>query len=314
MYDVIVSGYISLDRVIKLREPMKVGKTSLVQNHEHLHPEYGGCGMNFAVDLTQLGMVSCPIIRVGYDYESSGLKTYLKEKQIPDDTVYQNQEVGTSCSYLIEDEQTNHVTLYYPGAMDESLIIPYQQSWFDQAKVAVMTVASKKDNEQFLSCAKKANLPIYLGMKLDKVAFPKSFLKILLQNVSGIFANEEEYAYLLEANDVTSYDSLFNQHTQLSFIVITKGSKGSFVYYRNENRIFKHDIPTLKTDQFQSSVGGGDAFMAGFMFGYLAKETIEKCMYLGATAATYAIEGKGATSNAPSKDALYQRCYQAFNI
>ena len=70
----------------------------------------------------------------------------------------------------------------------------------------------------------------------------------------------------------------------------------------------------MATDLFLSAVGSGDAFMAGFVYGLLHQESMEKCMYLGATSAAFAIEGKGATSNAPTKEALYERCFQAFKI
>lgn len=311
-YDVIVSGYVSLDRVIKIKDQMSIGKTAIIHNDEHLHPEYGGCSINFAVDLCELGIKTCPIIRVGYDYESSGFKNYLNQRGVSTKAITKIDHVGTSCSYLIEDADTNHVTLYYPGAMDSIYFGGYDPKWFHQAKMAMMTVASHKDNEAFLAHAKRAKLPIYLGMKLDEDAFPKNFVRQLAQQVSGIFVNEGEYEYLLDAVHVVSASELFTQNTRLNFIVITKGIEGSMIYYRDFKDLKYLSVPVLKTDAFVSSVGSGDAFMSGFIFGLISNESFEKCMYLGATAATFAIEGKGATSKAPTKDKLYERCLKAF--
>lgn len=313
-YDVIVSGYISLDRVIKVSDEMTYGKTSIVSNHEHLFPEYGGCGINFAIDVSKLGLTACPIIRVGHDYESSGFKKYIEKNHLMTTAIKQFIDIGTSCSYLIEDHEMNHVTLYYPGAMDQKYFRTYDHTWFENAKIGVMTVASYVDNQAFLRHALKANLKIYLGMKLDKQAFPKEFIMELTNHVNGIFANEEEYKYLLESTSSKDHISFFNASDKLEFIVITKGVKGSEIYYRQSNEIMHLEIPILKTENFVSSVGGGDAFMAGFIYGLMQGETIEKSMYLGATESTFAIEGKGATTNAPNKMMLYRRCKEAFNI
>lgn len=313
-YDVIVSGYVSLDRVIKISDEVSFGQTSIVKNHEHLFPEYGGCGINFAVDISRLGLKACPIIRVGHDFESSGFERFIKEHGLLTHAIKRVFKVGTSCSYLIEDEEMNHVTLYYPGAMDEKYYKAYKDSWFKQAKIGLMTVASVVDNQAFLDYALNASLKVFLGMKLDKNAFPAEFVQILMKNVSGVFSNEEEYKYLLECTGYQSHESFFKDNENLEFIVMTKGIKGSEIYYKEDAQIKHLEIPILETDAFVSSVGGGDAFMAGFIYGMLQEESIEKSMYLGATESTFAIEGKGATTNAPNRVTLYKRCLKAFNI
>ena len=78
-YDVITSGYVSMDRIIKLKTPARVGFTSLVENRTSADIRYGGCSVNISYDLCRLGIRSLPVMRVGDDYEQIGFKRFLEE-------------------------------------------------------------------------------------------------------------------------------------------------------------------------------------------------------------------------------------------
>lgn len=306
-YDVIVSGYVSLDRVIKVSSELVPGKTSIVTNDNNVKLEYGGCGINFACDLDKLDKNILPIIRVGFDYEESGFKKFLEENNISTEAVQIFAGAATSCSYLIEDNEMNHITLYYPGAMSEKYFKGYNKDWFKNAKIGLMTVASTVDNQQFLTKCIEANLPIYLGLKMDEAAFPRDFLKEITGFVNGVFANEVEYDYFLKSNEVTDVLEVFKNNKSLEFVVKTKGRLGSEIYYKEKSVVKHFEVPVLKTDFFISSVGSGDAFMAGFIFGMLEGYSKKECMYLGATLSTFIIEAAGATSNAPNRTELLYR-------
>ena len=81
-YDVITSGYVSMDRIIKLQSPARVGFTSLVSNKTSADICYGGCSVNISYDLCRLGVNSMPIMRVGDDYEEIGFKGFLEQAGI----------------------------------------------------------------------------------------------------------------------------------------------------------------------------------------------------------------------------------------
>ena len=69
--DVLTSGYVSMDHIIKIATPAKVGFTSLVTNKSNSKIFYGGCSVNIAYALCRLGMKAMPVLRVGGDYESN---------------------------------------------------------------------------------------------------------------------------------------------------------------------------------------------------------------------------------------------------
>jgi len=311
-YDIIVSGYISLDRVIKVAAELIPGKTSIVTNDNNVNLEYGGCGINFAFDLDKLGKSVLPVIRVGFDYEKSGFKQFLEANNISTEAVEIIQKAATSCSYLIEDKEMNHVTLYYPGAMHEKYFLGYKEEWFKASKLGLMTVASTVDNKAFLKLCKQTKIPHYLGLKMDEDAFPKSFVKELTESVNGVFANEVEFEYFLRSNEVSNVEEVFQKNKNLNFVIKTKGKNGSEIHYKEKNDLIHLEVPVLETKKFVSSVGSGDAFMAGFLFGMLEGYSKKECMYLGATLSTFIIEAAGATSNAPEQLELLYRFNRFF--
>ena len=49
--DVLTSGYVSMDHIIKIDTPARVGFTSLVTNKSNAQIFYGGCSVNIAYAL-----------------------------------------------------------------------------------------------------------------------------------------------------------------------------------------------------------------------------------------------------------------------
>jgi len=301
-YDVICSGYISLDQIIRIDQPTQVGKTSLVTNANHRQLYYGGCHLNVAYALSRLNKIALPILRVGDDYQTTGLKAYLEQSTIALDGLSTVPNESTSSAYLIEDPESNHVTLFNPGSMAGKYAKRFPDQWFKESRLALMTVASKEDNQYFLEQCKNHQLPLFLGMKMDGDAFEVDFLKSILNYVSGLFTNESEAQCILDMMGMTHIESLFERLPQLQSFVITQGKQGSMAYQRNDHLIVKHQVGIVKTDHCIDSVGSGDAYIAGFIYGYLNQQPIETCMAYGATLATFALEGMGATTNLPNED------------
>ena len=60
-YDVLTSGYVSMDRIIRIASPAQIGYTSLVTNADNTKIQYGGCSVNIAVALCKLGQKAMPL-------------------------------------------------------------------------------------------------------------------------------------------------------------------------------------------------------------------------------------------------------------
>lgn len=308
-YDVLTSGYVSMDRIIKIASPARVGYTSLVTNADNTQIQYGGCGVNVAVALCKLGHVAMPVLRVGTDWEQNGFKNFLMESGVPLDATSVLEGESTSTCYLIQDSNGDHITIYYPGSMDKKYAAPVSDEFYANAKYGVMTVASRADNEYFIDQCQKYNVPVVFGMKDDFDAFPEDFLKRLLTESSIIFTNEVERAIIEKLFNLGSIEDLF-AIGKVNVLVTTLGKDGSVCYERTADGVKEHRIGICKVENVVDATGSGDAYISGFMHGYLQGRDVRECCKLGTTLASFVIQAVGCCTNIPSAEVLDEAAAQ----
>lgn len=308
-YDVLTSGYVSMDRIIKIASPAKIGYTSLVTNADNTQIQYGGCGVNVAVALCRLGHVAMPVLRVGDDWERIGFKQFLEDAGVPLDATSVLEGESTSTCYLLQDNNNDHITIYYPGSMDKKYAAPVSDEFYANAKYGVITVASRADNEFFIDQCQKFDVPVVFGMKDDFDAFPEDFLKRILQESSIIFTNEVEREIIEKLFGLESIQDLF-AIGKVSVLVTTLGKDGSICYERTAEGVKEHRIGICKVEHVVDATGSGDAYISGFMHGYLQGRPIRECCKLGTTLASFVIQAVGCCTNIPSAEVLDQAAAQ----
>lgn len=304
--DVLTSGYVSMDHIIKIASPAKVGFTSLVTNKSNARIFYGGCSVNISYALSKLGMVSLPVLRVGGDWEENGFRAFLEEGGVPLDGIKVLPEEATSVCYLLQDNNNDHITVFYPGAMDGKYAAPMNEELFQGTRLGVITVAPEKDNREFFSKCTENNVPVVFGMKDDFDAFPEAFLKELLTGSKIIFTNEVEREIIEKIYGFSDITELFGIG-EADIIVTTLGKDGSICYIREEDGIRQERIGICPVEQVVDATGSGDAYMAGFMYGYLNGYKPEQCCKLGGTLSSFVLQAEGCCTNVPDKEALLKR-------
>ncbi|MGX7100541.1 carbohydrate kinase family protein [Globicatella sanguinis] len=85
--------------------------------------------------------------------------------------------------------------------------------------------------------------------------------------------------------------------------MITLGSKGS-VILTNKNKLF---VSALEKVNVVDTTGGGDAFIAGFLYGYLNNQSLRDSAEIGTALSSFIIEKVGCLTNIPSKYDLLVR-------
>lgn len=304
--DVLTSGYVSMDHIIKIASPAKVGFTSLVTNKSNARIFYGGCSVNISYALSKLGMVSLPVLRVGGDWEENGFRAFLEEGGVPLDGIKVLPEEATSVCYLLQDNNNDHITVFYPGAMDGKYAAPMNEELFQGTRLGVITVAPEKDNREFFSKCRENNVPVVFGMKDDFDAFPEAFLKELLTGSKIIFTNEVEREIIEKIYEFSDITELFGIG-EADIIVTTLGKDGSICYIREEDGIRQERIGICPVEQVVDATGSGDAYMAGFMYGYLNGYKPEQCCKLGGTLSSFVLQAEGCCTNVPDKEALLKK-------
>jgi len=311
-YDVLTSGYVSMDRIIKVRTPLKTGYTSLIENKDNAKVNYGGCSVNIAYLLARLGLKSLPIIRLGGDYRENGFYDFLRDGGVCLDAVEIVEEDTTSNCYLIADKENNHVTIFYPGAMDQKYARPMRDEFFENARLGVLTVGSYRDNVEFFEKCKKHNVPLVFGMKCDFEAFPRDFFREVLLESSIIFTNEIERMEIEKLFGLQTITDIFGIG-KARVIVTTLGKKGSLFYEKTGDTFETGSVRAAEFGKVVDTTGSGDAYMAGFIYGYIHGRKIRECCSMGSVLSSFVIEKVGCLTNAPDEYAFLARYHQFVN-
>lgn len=115
-----------------------------------------------------------------------------------------------------------------------------------------------------------------------------SFEEFVRNGVDIVLADEDELFALLRTNDfdtsmaaIKSYDNLF---------AITRSEKGSVIVHGDQHV----EQAATPVDNVVDSTGAGDAYSAGFLFGWVNKYSLAECARLGTFCATKVIQQLGA--------------------
>ena len=94
--------------------------------------------------------------------ESNGFKKVLEDGNVPLEGITVLEDELTSACYLLQDNHNDHITIFYPGAMDGKFAGVMNDAPFRQAKLGVITVASEKTIKCSLTSAESSTCPLCL--------------------------------------------------------------------------------------------------------------------------------------------------------
>jgi len=310
--DILVSGYPSVDKIIYVDNSVELHKTSIIKNDDFLKSYIGGCSINISVILSNFGKKALPVVKVGKDFESSGFSDFLKSYNVSLEGIQKVPEVNTSSSLLIEDTEGNHITLFYKGAMDKTYDFKIDEELIKRSSYLAITVGEKEYNKKLVEYAVKNDVPIIFGMKCDFDAFDCDLLREIICNSSLIFMNDCEKKEIEKIFEISDITNLFEITKKLNCIVITQGIEPTDLIYKKNNEIIKNSIDVIRLKNVVDTTGAGDAYMSGFIYGFLNKDTYENCAKIGSVTASFIIEKKGCLENVPNINQIKNRLIEYY--
>ena len=115
-----------------------------------------------------------------------------------------------------------------------------------------------------------------------------SFMQFVGDGVDIVVADEDEANALFETNSFDDTIAALDGFTNLW--VITRSDKGSVIIHGSE----KIEYPATPVEKVVDTTGAGDAYCAGFLFGWANDHPLEQCARYGTYCATRVIQQLGA--------------------
>jgi len=123
-----------------------------------------------------------------------------------------------------------------------------------------------------------------------------SFQDLVEGHIDLLFANEEEIKSLYQSDSLEA--ALETIRGKCKVTAVTLGEKGSIILTDDETIT----VPAAAVDTVVDTTGAGDAYAAGFLYGYTNGKDLETCAKLGGIAAAEVISHYGPRPEADLKE------------
>lgn len=306
--EILLTGSLSVDQITNFDglfeekiQPDKLHILSISVLLKELKRTHGGIAGNIAYSLALLGEKPILLASIGGDQREYMSK--LQKMGVNLDYLHYSK-LPTATFSVITDRNDCQVGGFYPGAMGDASSLSLKPF----AKQDVFTVISAHDPKQMAKQiveAEKNKMRFFFDVGQQVIALPKEVLQQGVNAAELLILNDYELGILAKALEKTEGQVL----SEIKTCVVTLGEKGSKIYSGD----IQTEVGAVLVTKPVDPTGAGDAYRAGFLYGYVRSWPLIKCARLGSAVASFAIEQVGAQEHHFSKKTLgerYAKTYQ----
>lgn len=259
----------------------------------------GGSAPHVSVGLSRLGLKVALVSLVGTDFLGQWALAQLRESGIETKLVRTSATEKTNLTVAISYGVERAFVTYL--ADDPSLLLE-ELDWDTLASARLLHVAGFYGFERQQSLFEKArSFGLMLSWDVGWMAVREhaSDIRHLLPLVDIFLPNEAEIKALTDEGNIEA--ALAKIANQKTLTVVKLGEKGALAFNTKMRQIIHQPgIPVEVID----TTGAGDAFAAGFIFGYLMNRPVETCLLYGNICGALSTTRLGGTAGLPRKEEL----------
>lgn len=308
--NIILTGSLSVDQIMifdglfeEIIHPDKLDTLSIAPLVDKFKRSPGGTSGNIAYSLALLG--EKPIL---YSSIGSESKTYINNlsKIGVDTSLVHYSSLPTATFSVLTDKNNCQVGGFYPGAMSESSSLLINKFKDDDVLIVISAHDPKQMAIQSQECITLKKRMVYdVGQQV--LVLNKKDLELGIKAAEILIVNEYEMSVISKKIDLSKEDII----KQTKITIVTLGEKGSVIYAEKDNwNPLKVKAANIK--KVIDPTGAGDAFRAGFLYGFVRDWSLQQSARLGSITASFAIENHGTQEhklNWPKIKNRYKQTY-----
>jgi len=309
-------GALNIDNIRQVERILEDGEA--VVNREDFLP--GGSAANTVYGLAKLGVNTDFTGVVGDDAEGRILVQNFKEVGVDTSQIKVKHGAKTGSALCLSDKLNFRSIYVTPGANSLLTMDDLDLNYINQAEM--LHVSSFVDDSQFkvlLELMDKLDLSVKVSFSPGALYATKGLkaLSPILSRTHVLFINESEIRQLTGKDVHVGAEGCLKHGCHVVAITLGKGASYKTVmatsYIRNaENEYIvkpsnKNIISALDT------IGAGDAFATGFLYGLLKEKGLEECGRLGDIVAQFSITKIGAREGLPTLTELARRYRELYS-
>lgn len=270
----------------------------------------GGAAANTAYACAKLGLKTAFIGKLGRnDIFGTKIQNDFNEGKVETDFLKFSDEFNTGSAYVALIKEGERRIYAYSGAANYLSKADIIEDELIQTNL--LYLSSLKNFEAFIQAAvigRKHKIPIILnpGMLIIEQGLAK--IEKLLRKIDILIVSQREFRVLTDFKKENLDPKTIKEESHTFFslgvkvLIITMGEKGALIVTKENAEL----IPPIKTDKVIDTTGAGDAFSAGFIYGFIQNsgfnfEDLKNNVRIGNLIAGKCIEKLGARNGIPEK-------------
>jgi sugar/nucleoside kinase (ribokinase family) len=295
-FDVLVVGEINPDLILSGDVMPEFGQVEKIIDAAHL--TIGSSSVILACGLTKLGLTVAFCGLCGDDVFGRFMLEEMKVHHIDVSAVAVRQGEATGMSIILN-QKTDRAILTFPGLIPELQVADIPNDLFEKAghlHVASYFLQTKLQSAflPLFENARQHGLTISLDTNWDPSGKWENFDQILAA-VDVFLPNENEAMALTKTS--TPQEALQVLAGKCETVAIKMGAAGAIASYKSEMA----QVAAMKMDVVDT-VGAGDTFDSGFLYGYLHEWPLLKTLQFASVCGSLSTRAAGGTRAQPSYD------------
>jgi sugar/nucleoside kinase (ribokinase family) len=245
----------------------------------------GGCAVNVACALAQLGIAPDCYSKLGDDHNGRWIRSKLEEYGVKQELITTEKYFASDLSAIIVDETSGERIIFSNQKVNGTLQIDPEN--LKKAKwifIGDLQGAWEEHLQNIFQIAKKNKIRIVFNPRQNNIHDNVQKIREYLPYAEIVFLNKDEALEIVSTQGNFSKEKLTDEKfliTELKkiggrIVVMTDGSMGAWAM--QEEKIFF--VPAIKVKAYDST-GAGDAFSGAFWGAYLKGEKIAECLKWG---------------------------------
>jgi sugar/nucleoside kinase (ribokinase family) len=293
-YDILVAGELNPDLILSAKGlEIKFDQQETLLEDAHL--VIGSSSAIFACAAARLGLKVIFVGMVGSDLFGRFMLRSLEECGIDVSPVIVDPNIKTGMSVILN-RGPDRAILTHPGAIASLVAAQVTDELLSRARhLHIASYFLQINLQPGLSDLFRRAHGLGMTVSLDTNWDPEgqwSKVKTLLHAVDIFFPNRTEALALTGSDDISQAARILNE--TVPAVAIKLGEEGALALRGGE--ALRVSPPTM---QVVDTVGAGDCFDAGFLYGYLKGWSLEQTLRLGVSLGSLSTRAPGGTAAQP---------------
>ncbi|MFO0202041.1 MAG: carbohydrate kinase family protein [Alphaproteobacteria bacterium] len=304
-YDVLCTGLIVADFVGAPIASLP-GSGCLVTT-PRIEMAIGGCAANTAVDLAKLDMQVGIVGQVGSDSMGRFVRDSLDQANVSCELLTNSPSAQTAATLIVNVEGEDRRFIHAVGANAEFTGESLTREVLSRTRVlcvggyALNPALSADSICRVFRAARELGVITALDVVIGDPGPVWEMLQPVLPLTDLFLPNQDEGRMILGVNDPHEQARRFAA-AGAKTVIVTRGAQGSIHFDGRE----MWEAAAYPIEKMVDGTGGGDAFVAGYLYGLLRKAEPLKCLAYGAAMGASCVRAAGATTSVFRRDELEQ--------